>query len=72
MQELYGSSNGPKSNCLPHLTYKYKMNEPFIGGDINQIQDSHEQAKFKLQEVYGISSPKREKNLDEQKMELVN
>lgn len=35
MQELYGSTNVPNSMSLPHLTYKYKMNEPFIGGDIN-------------------------------------
>lgn len=47
------------------------MNEPFIGGDINQIQDSHEQAKFKLQEVYGVTTPPREKGLDEQKLDLV-
>lgn len=33
MQELFGSTNIPGSEQLPHLTYKYKMNEPFIAGE---------------------------------------
>jgi hypothetical protein len=37
-----GSHNGPESNQLPHLGYKYVMNEPFVGGDAARYQDSHE------------------------------
>lgn len=42
MMQEFGSSNGPKSEMLPHLKYKYKMNEPFVGGDICSNQDSHQ------------------------------
>lgn len=56
MEEIYGSTNGPQSNTLPHLTYKYKMNEPFLGGEVASIQDSHDQAKFKIADTYGTSS----------------
>jgi len=42
MVELMGSHNGPESQVMPHLTYKYIMNEPFVGGDSAKTQDSHE------------------------------
>ena len=39
--------NVPQSTIMPHLTYKYVMNEPFVQGTSAQIQNSHDQFKFK-------------------------
>jgi hypothetical protein len=54
MEELFGSTNVPQSAQLPHLTYKYKMNEPFVQGEAATVQDSHQQARYKIEAVYGL------------------
>ena len=54
---------------MPHLKYKYMMNEPFIGGDAASVQDSHLQIKFKKQFIYEISP--EVKTLEMKKVEMV-
>ena len=71
MVELMGSHNGPESQVMPHLTYKYIMNEPFVGGDSAKIQDSHEQIKFKKQTIYELEPEKKVKTLMMEKEEMV-
>ena len=68
MEELFGSTNAAHSHQLPHLRYQYKMNEPFIGGLDATVQDSHDQARFKITEVYGLKM-ETTKNLDQEKQE---
>jgi hypothetical protein len=57
MQQLFGlgSSNKPSSHTLPHLRYQYKMNEPFVGGEQMAVQDSHEQARYKIKAIHGLN-----------------
>lgn len=33
LKTQYGHTNQPADQNLPHLKYKYKMNEPFLGGE---------------------------------------
>lgn len=40
LQAESGINNGPASRQYPVLTYKYVMNEPFVGGTNAQIQMS--------------------------------
>ena len=55
-QELLeaGLGNTPEAHVMPQLTYKYLMNEPFVGGTASQIQNSHEQFKYKRAKTLGI------------------
>ena len=39
---------------MPTLHYKYRMNEPFVGGETSTYQVSHEQDSFKKKFVYGL------------------
>ena len=43
------------------------MNEPFVGGDQATVQDSHEQAHYKIKHIYGLTAP--EASLETQKLE---
>lgn len=54
MDELFGHNNGPSAAAMPTLHYKYRMNEPFVGGEADQYQMSHEQDDFKKRFVYGM------------------
>ena len=41
---------------MPTLHYKYRMNEPFVGGEASIYQVSHEQDTFKKKFVYGLKT----------------
>ena len=68
MEELYGGHNGPTSNQMPFLKYKYKQNQPFLGGEAATYQDSHDQVKFKLAMQQEDDRP--EPSLEHQKLSL--
>lgn len=73
MLELAGQHNGPQSNELPMLHYKYRMNEPFVGGVQKEFASSREQWNHKKAFIYEIGEDaQKEKPMSEAKKELIN
>jgi hypothetical protein len=68
MEELFGSNNAAKSQQLPHLRYKYKMNEPFVLGEQASVQDSHDQVQYKISELHQLGGLHAVQQSDEQQL----
>lgn len=62
--ELTGHTNAPSNMAMPTLSYKYKMSEPFAGGDKDEFMISHEQNDFKRKFIYQLKDEKIEENED--------
>lgn len=73
MLEVAGQHNGPKSNSLPMLQYKYRMNEPFVGGKQAEFASSREQWDHKKVFIYEIGDEqKKEIPISQAKQELID